>query len=280
MSDAAASVIYAVQGRVARITLNRPDRLNASNRDLSVGLTAALARAADDPQVRVILLSGAGRAFCAGADLRVLDELSVDPDAPNSGSGGLRYDGLMQLEKPVIAAIHGACAGVGLAMACSADIRLAAEDAVFVAPFAKLGLCAEAGLAWLLSRLMGRGHAVEMLLSARRIDAAEAHAKGLVSLVLPTEGFAQAALDYASALANGSPGSFAMIKRQFAAADREGFGEARELAGELTQTSLHAADFKEAVVAKREGREAEFAPVSATFAPPISGGGGGEGKDL
>jgi enoyl-CoA hydratase/carnithine racemase len=270
VSDAAASVIYGVEGRVARIILNRPDRLNASNRDLSLGLTAAFAQAAQDPQIRVILLSGAGRAFCAGADLRILDELSADPDAPNSGSGGLRYDGLMQLEKPVIAAIHGACAGIGLAMACSADIRLAAEDAVFVAPFAKLGLCAEGGLAWLMSRLMGRGHAAEMLLSARRIDAAEAYAKGLVSLVLPVEGFAQAAMDYASVLATGSPASFAMIKRQLAAADREGFDEARARAGELTQATLHAADFKEALVAKREGREAAFDPVSATFAPPIS----------
>lgn len=140
-------VLYAAGRGVARITLNRPDRLNASNGELSRGLTAAFTRAAADPEVRVILVAGAGRAFCAGADLQVLGELSDDASAPNSGSGGLRYDGLMLLPKPVIAAIHGPCAGIGLALACAADIRIAAADAVFVAPFAKLGLCAEGGLA-------------------------------------------------------------------------------------------------------------------------------------
>ena len=166
------AVLYTVNDGVGRISLNRPDRLNASNGAMSRGLTSAFTRAAADSEVRVILLSGAGRGFCAGADLQVLDELSADPDAPNSGSGGLRYDGLSLLPKPVIAAVHGACAGIGLAMACAADIRIAAQDAFFVAPFAGLGLCAEGGLAWSLTRLMGSGHAAEMLMSARRIEAA------------------------------------------------------------------------------------------------------------
>ena len=167
-------VLYEAVRGVARITLNRPDRLNASNGAVSRGLTAAFTRAGTDPEVRVVLLTGAGRAFCAGADMAVLGELSADPAAPNSGSGGLRYDGIMLLDKPVIAAVHGACAGIGLAMACATDIRIAADDAVFVAPFAKLGLCAEGGLAWSLTRLMGQGHAAEMLLTARRVGAAEA----------------------------------------------------------------------------------------------------------
>src|SRR3546814_6642163 len=101
--------------------------------------------------------------------------MSDDPSAPNSGSGGLRYDGLMRLPKPVVAAIHGPCAGIGLALACAADIRIAADDAVFVAPFAKLGLCAEGGLAWSLSRLMGPGNAAEMR--------AEEHTSELQSLI-------------------------------------------------------------------------------------------------
>ena len=186
-------VLYAVERGVARITLNRPERLNASNGALSRGLTAAFDRAAGDPEVRVVLLAGAGRGFCAGADMEVLGELSDDPDAPNSGSDGLCYDGLMFLPKPVIVAVHGACAGVGLAMACAADIRIAAQDAFFLAPFAQLGLCAEGGLAWLLARLMGQGNAAEMLLSARRVAAQEALAKGLVAQVLPAAGFADAA---------------------------------------------------------------------------------------
>ena len=264
------AVLYAVNGRVAQITLNRPDRLNASNRNLSLGLTAAFDRAAADAEVRVILLSGAGRAFCAGADLRILDELSDDPDAPNSGSGALRYDGLLALDKPIIAAIHGACAGIGLALACCADIRIAAEDAVFVAPFSRLGLCAEGGLAWLLGRLMGTGNASEMLLSARRVAADEALAKGLVARVMPTEGFASAALAYAATVAEGSPASFAMMKRQLRESHVQDFAEARALAAELTRASLHDKDFGEAISAKREGRPPAFRPVSTSFDPPIT----------
>ncbi|WP_260583661.1 enoyl-CoA hydratase/isomerase family protein [Sphingopyxis sp. PET50] len=246
-------VLYAVEGGVARITLNRPERLNASNGGLSRGLTAAFTRAGADPEVRVVLLAGAGRAFCAGADMQVLGELSDDPSAPNSGSGGLRYDGLMLLPKPVIAAIHGACAGIGLALACAADIRIAADDAVFVAPFANLGLCAEGGLAWSLSRLVGPGHAAEMLMSARRVAAEEAFAKGLVSRLLPREGFRDAALGYAAELAEGAPSSFALIKRQLRDADGETFEAARAKAAALTRETLHGPDFAEALAAKREG---------------------------
>lgn len=265
-------VLYAVDRGVAGITLNRPERLNASNGALSRGLTAAFTRAAADPEVRVILLAGAGRGFCAGADMRVLDELSNDPAARNSGSGGLRYDGLMRLPKPVVAAIHGPCAGIGLALACAADIRIAADDAVFVAPFARLGLCAEGGLAWSLSRLIGPGNAAEMLMSARRVAADEACAKGLVSRLLPREGFHDAALAYAVDLAEGAPSSFALIKRQLADAEGETFEAARAKAAELTRETLHGGDFGEALAAKRAGRPARFVPVTAPFAPPVSDG--------
>ena len=264
-------VLYTVTDGVACITLNRPDRLNASNGAMSRGLTAAFSSAAADPLVRVILLAGAGRGFCAGADRQVLDELSADPDAPNSGSGGLRYDGLALLPKPVIAAVHGACAGIGLAMACAADIRIAALDAFFVAPFASLGLCAEGGLAWSLGRLMGQGHAAEMLLSARRIEAAEAYAKGLVSQILPAEGFADAALAYARAVAAHAPASFAMIKQQLREADRQDFEAARASALDLTRETLQSGDFREAILARQERRAPRFAPVVAAFGPPISG---------
>lgn len=263
-------VLYAAGRGVARITLNRPDRLNAWNGELSRGLTAAFTRAAADPEVRVILLAGAGRAFCAGADLQVLGELSDDASAPNSGSGGLRYDGLMLLPKPVIAAIHGPCAGIGLALACAADIRIAAADAVFVAPFAKLGLCAEGGLAWSLSRLIGPGNAAEMLMSARRVGAEEAYAKGLVSRILPREGFAAAALVCAIELAGNAPTSFAMMKAQLREAAGEDFETARASAAALTRATLDAPDFREALAAKREGRAPRFAAVAAPFAPPVS----------
>jgi enoyl-CoA hydratase/carnithine racemase len=178
----------------------------------------------------------------------------------------------MRLPKPVIAAIHGPCAGIGLALACAADIRIAADDAVFVAPFARLGLCAEGGLAWSLSRLIGPGNAAEMLMSARRVAAEEAYAKGLVSRVLPSQGFYEATLAYAADLAQGAPSSFALIKRQLADADGQTFETARAKAAELTRETLHGFDFGEALAAKRVGRPARFIPVTAPFAPPVSEG--------
>jgi enoyl-CoA hydratase/carnithine racemase len=266
------AVLYAVTDAVAVITLNRPDRLNATNADMSAGLTAAFSRAGLDPDVRVILLRGAGRGFCAGADAAVLDALSAGPETPSNASSGLRYDGFTNLPKPVIAAIHGACAGIGLAMACAADIRIAADDAFFLAPFAALGLSAEGGLAWSLSRLMGLGNATEMLLSARRIAAEEACAKGLVSLVLPADGFADAALDYARSLAANAPSSFAHIKRQLAEVDGQDFETARAVAAGIVPGTLVHDDFKEAMAARRDRRAPRFAPVTATFAPPVSQG--------
>jgi 2-(1,2-epoxy-1,2-dihydrophenyl)acetyl-CoA isomerase len=270
--NGAGAVLYAVENGVARVMLNRPDRLNASNGDMSRGLTDAFSKAGADPDVRVILLSGAGRGFCAGADMQVLNELSAGPEATTSRSGGLRYDGLMALPKPVIAAIHGPCAGIGLAMACAADIRIAAEDAVFVAPFAGLGLCAEGGLAWSLSRLIGPGNAAEMLMSARRLDAQEAFTKGLVSMTMPVEGFSDAAFHYARSVAKNAPASFAMMKKQLQDADLQGFEAARQSAYAMAQQTLQSDDFKEAMAAKREKRTPQFTSITAVFDPPVSTG--------
>jgi 2-(1,2-epoxy-1,2-dihydrophenyl)acetyl-CoA isomerase len=266
------AVLYAEDRGVARVTLNRPDRLNASNGDLSRGLTAAMARAAASEAVRVILLQGAGRGFCAGADQQVLNEISADATAPNSGSGGLRYDGFMTMPKPVIAAVHGACVGVGLAMACAADIRIASHSAFFLAPFATLGMCAEQGLDWLLSRIMGTGNAAEMLLSARRVPAEEAFAKGLVSHVYPDADFADAAFAYALDLASrGAPSSFAMIKGQLLRAPGQDYGTRRAEASALAVGTFDAPDFLEAMAARREKRRPAFSGISADFDPPISG---------
>lgn len=265
-------VLYATGDGVARITLNRPERLNASNGEISRGLTDAFTRAGCDPTVSVILLAGAGRGFCAGADQTVLKQLSAAADAPYEGSKSLRYDGIMLLPKPVIAAVHGPCVGIGLALACAADVRLAAEDAFFLAPFAAMGLCAEGGLAWSLPRLMGAGNAAEMLLSARRVGATEAYAKGLVSQVLPLDGFHAAALDYALAMARNAPASFAHMKRQLREADGLDFEAARSQAYTLTRATLDTADFKEAVAARGEQRKPAFSPVIAAFNPNISEG--------
>lgn len=271
MADAPKAVLWSTERGVARITLNRPDRLNASNKALSDGLTAALDAAAASADVKVVLINGAGRGFCSGADMQVLGELSADPTGPHGGSVDLRYDGFMMLPKPVIVAVHGACAGIGLALACCADIRLASANAFFLAPFAELGLCAEAGLAWLLPRLMGAGNAAEMLLSARRVPADEALAKGLVSHVFPDEGFDDAAFAYAARLAErGSPQSFGLIKGQLRDAFAQDFETARAMATVIAHRAEASADFKEAMTARREKRAPVFEPATATFDPPVS----------
>lgn len=262
-------VLFEIEQGVACITLNRPDRLNASNAQLSRALNEAFTEAARDGEARVVLLRGAGRGFCAGADMEVLGEIAGAPGEANSGTPGLRYDGLMQMAKPVIAAVHGPAAGIGLALACSADVRIAARSAFFLAPFAKLGLCAEGGLAWLLARAMGPGNAAEMLFSARRVGAEEAYAKGLVSHVFDDEVFERAAFDYAAQIARNAPSSFAMMKGQLWRAGSQTYAQQREEARQLTEDTLRSADFGEAMAATRENRDPDFTPVSVEFEPPI-----------
>lgn len=268
MDDRDTVVLSMFNRGVATITLNRPQRSNAVNGRLSRALNQALDAAARAPEVRVILITGAGKAFCAGADAKVLDEYAADPAVPNSGSGKLRYSALMQLPKPVIAAVNGACAGVGLALACCADIRLASANAFFLAPFARLGLTAELGLGWLLPRLIGIGNTMHLLMAAGRMPAEEARAMGLVSAVLPDSSFAAEAHAYAVAMAEGSaPSALAAIKRQVYQALSQSFSEAEEQAFRLTFESLDGADFKEAIAARMGQRSPNFAPVSMPLFP-------------
>lgn len=266
-----APVLLEVSRGVACVTLNRPDRLNASNGAMSRELSRILEQASQSAEVRVILLRGAGRGFCAGADTEVLNQLSADDGESNERSKDLRYDGIMQLPKPVIAAVHGPCAGIGLALACACDFRLAAENAFFLAPFARLALCAESGLAWLLARAMGPGNAAEMLMCARRIGSREAYEKGLVAKVMPDEGFSNAAFEYAACMAEEcAPSSFALMKRQLRDAPGQDFDDARAQAEMMTRDTLGSKDFREAVAARREDRAPEFSAVTAEFGPPIS----------
>ncbi|SNT07955.1 MULTISPECIES: enoyl-CoA hydratase-related protein [unclassified Azospirillum] len=258
-------LIHIAEG-VAALTLNRPDRMNAINGQLSRALNRALDTASRSPEVRVILLQGAGRGFCAGADAQVLDEYAADPKAPNSGSGRLRYGELMRLPKPVIAAVHGACAGVGLALACCADIRLAASSAFFLAPFAGLGLSAEVGLGWLLPRLVGTGSAMDMLLGGQRLTADDARSIGLVRHVFPEATFMQEARAYAVRLAaSGAPAALRLIKQQVYDAWGQDFATAEEAALRLTFQTLESPDFTEAMAARRQKRPPVFAAVTSPF---------------
>ena len=210
-------ILYEVKDRVAWITLNRPDKLNAWTGRMHHEVRGAMRAASDDAGVRVIVLTGAGRGFCAGADMTTLQgiqqgterseprEEPFDPDADPSFQKTYSY--FPSVPKPIIAAINGACAGLGFVISLYADIRLASDAAVFTTSFARRGLVAEHGVSWLLPRLIGISRAADLLLSARRVSAHEAAEIGLVNRVIPFDAFETEVTAYARMLADEvSPG--------------------------------------------------------------------------
>lgn len=268
------SVLLGVTDGVALVTLNRPDRLNAISADMGERLDAVMAEAGADPKVRAVVLTGAGRGFCAGADLQRLNALAGGqasvrrrPDDPSPAFAALdapahqrsRYVIPTALPKPVIAAINGPAAGVGLALACACDVRFGAPEALFAAVFARRGLTAEAGLAYTLPALVGQGHAADLLLSGRKVGAEEALAMGLLNAVLPADDLLPHALEYARDIAaNVSPRSVRVIKAQLLAARAQTFAEAMRRAYDEVTGSLASEDFQEGVAAAREKRAPRF----------------------
>ncbi len=225
-------IIYDVADKVATIALNRPERLNAWTATIESELREAMHAAAADRGVNVIVLTGAGRGFCAGADMGMLTKLGQGAAKADGGASAqsqvdnsfgpearadfrLRYAYFPTIPKPVIAAVNGPCAGLGMVVSLYADMRIAADSARFSTAFARRGLIAEHGMSWMLPRLIGPAQALDLLMTARLIDAAEALSLGLVSRVLPTEGFAAAIHEIARDLATtSSPRSTAIIKAQ------------------------------------------------------------------
>src|SRR2546427_5777136 len=174
-----AEVEFPRAGAVQTITLNRPDKMNAFTRALHAALREAL-REARDPEVRAVVITGAGRGFCAGQDLTDFGE-SGDVGAALRETYPPNVLAIRALEKPVIAAVNGACAGAGLSLACTCDIRIASDAATFVPGFIGIGLVPDAGGTYFIHRLLGAARAFEWMTSNRRLSAAEAHARGLVT---------------------------------------------------------------------------------------------------
>jgi enoyl-CoA hydratase/carnithine racemase len=256
-------VLYEVRDRVAVITLNRPEFLNAFTAAMGRGLQQAVAAAVADDSVRVIVLTGAGRGFCAGADMKLLQQIQPDaapaPQPVASGDYGGRFGYLLQAKKPVIAALNGPAAGLGFVIALYADIRFAASEAKLTTSFAQRGLIAEHGSSWLLPRLVGPAHALDLLLSARKIGAAEAERLGLVNKVFAQAGFMDEVLAYARALADTvSPRSMAVIKAQIWKVPFQDFATALALADEEMQKSFKSDDFREGVAHYVEKRAPKF----------------------
>jgi enoyl-CoA hydratase/carnithine racemase len=266
---------YHVADRIATITLNRPDKLNAWTATMEHEVHSAMAAAESDENVRVIILTGAGRGFCAGADmslLRTISEKGINPAQraqavqPAGGiSEGMRadfqrkYSYFPALSKPVIAAINGPVVGLGLLITLYCDLRFASDAARFSTAFARRGLVAEYGMAWMLPRLVGHANALDLLFSARMIDSAEALKIGLVNQVYPQEGFPEKVREYTLDLAsNVSPRSLRVIKRQVYDAMFQTLAESFEISEQEMLASVKSEDFKEGVAHFVEKRPPVF----------------------
>jgi enoyl-CoA hydratase/carnithine racemase len=252
-----------VRDGVAVLTLNRPDRLNAWTDEMELAYFDALEACGASPEVRVIVVTGAGRGFCAGADMQQLQALGngdVDVDSAAHARERRPQTFPMSIAKPIIAAINGACAGIGLVQALMCDIRFAASGAKLTSAFARRGLIAEHGISWTLPRLVGPAAALDLLLSARVVLAEEARELGLVNRVMAPELLLEETLAYAHELAaNCSPASMATIKRQVYAALDQHLLQALEEADGLMFESFAAPDFAEGVTSFLERREPRFA---------------------
>jgi enoyl-CoA hydratase/carnithine racemase len=271
--------MYEVAKRVATITLNRPDKLNAWTAVMEQEVRAAMAGSERDENVRVIVLTGAGRGFCAGADISLLSTVATKGlDAAQraqalqagagSGEGDVdgarvdfrkKYSYFPALSKPVIAAINGPAVGLGLVIALYCDLRFASDAARFSTAFARRGLIAEYGMAWMLPRLVGHANALDLLFSARLIDGAEAFRMGLANQVYPQDVFQEKVREYAVELAsNVSPRSLRVIKRQVYEAMFQTLGEAFDISEREMLASLRCEDFKEGVAHFVEKRAPVF----------------------
>jgi 2-(1,2-epoxy-1,2-dihydrophenyl)acetyl-CoA isomerase len=243
-------------GAVQTITLNRPDVLNAFNRALHARLRDAL-KEARDPEVRAVVLTGAGRGFSAGQDLK---EFADTPDIGDALRGGYHPNviAIRELEKPVIAAVNGVCAGAGLSLACVCDFRIAADNASFVPGFIGIGLVPDAGGTFFLNRLLGASRAFEWMTSNRRLTAAEAHAWGLVSEVVEADALGARAAEVAAFYAALPTRGVGMTKRLFDHATTATLEEQLEMEAQLQAAATQTEDFREGVAAFLEKREPRF----------------------
>lgn len=269
-------ILYDVADSIGTITLNRPNRLNAWTNVLEREVRGAMTAATGDPKVKVIILTGAGRGFCAGADM---DALSAATEGTNRTAGeapetfpgpiegglelpqafGYKYAYFPTVPKPIIAAINGPAAGLGLIMALYADIRFAAENAVFTTAFAKRGLIAEHGIDWILPRVVGLPNALDLMLSARKVTAQEAHRIGLVNRLYTAESLLPETRAYALELAHiVSPRSMRVMKSQLFRSQDVDFGDALEAGVREMKESFKSQDFKEGVSHFVEKRAPRF----------------------
>jgi enoyl-CoA hydratase/carnithine racemase len=272
-------ILYTVDDAVAWVTLNRPARLNAWTSVMECEVRSAMQKAERDDAVRVIVLTGSGRGFCSGADVQGMAEMfsgatgrtiseivreyqDRNPVPKCHGARSdfqKRYSYFPSIKKPVIGAINGPVAGLGLVIALYCDVRLASSEATFTTAFAKRGLIAEYGIAWMLSHLCGHAAALDLLLSSRQVTAQEALGLRLVNRVIPQETYQDEVHAYASELAHSvSPRSLRIMKKQVYDSLFQSLCEATEESDMEMFKSFDSADFQEGVKHFLEKRQAAF----------------------
>ena len=259
---------YDVSDRIATVTLNRPEQLNAWTDVMAEEVYQAMHAADADEAVRVIVLTGAGRAFCAGGDVtgfkasdprQLIDKLPRAYDFSRRPDYQSRATYFPALSKPVIGMLNGATAGLGLVHALYCDLRFAADTAVLTTAFSRIGLASEYGMAWILERVVGHARALDLLLSGRKVRGAEALQLGLVSQVVPPEQLNETTLAYARDLAeNVSPRSLRVIKRQLWNLPFQSLHEAVISDSEEMMNSNVCEDFQEGKRAFMEKRPPRF----------------------
>ena len=257
------TVLYRLEGAVAVITLNRPDRMNALTEALEARYLGLLESMAADPDVRAVVVTGAGRGYCPGADMSELRDLGETGTRPVEELVSTLVRTTYAFPKPLIAAINGSCAGLGLAQAMACDLRFAAPGIKLTTSYARRGLAAEDGTSWLLPRLVGTSNALDLLLSARIVLAEEALQLGLVNRVVAADELVAAAIAYAHDLAEHcSPAAMASIKEQVHAHLTTDLATAIAQTAPLVVASLGTEDFREGVASFIEKRPPRFQPLS------------------
>lgn len=260
-------ILYAVSDHVATITLNRPDRMNAISVPMLQQLATKLAQADLDDEVRVVIITGAGRAFCAGLDIKdAMAGTGIGSSSSGGGRGGLRHHStrdlptieLFEMDTPVIGAINGAAAGYGLDLALGCDIRLVAEDAKIITGFAKRGVVPESGGTWYLPRLLGWAKAAEIGFLGRDLTGVEAAEMGLVNRAIPSDQVMATAHEWAGAIAANAPLAVQAMKRLFRHGLTEDFQSHSHHVLLQTMLLFQSDDFTEGITSFAEGRPPRF----------------------
>lgn len=261
MTNDERTILQQQEGGVLTLTMNRPDVLNALNAPMLDELGAAFDAAATDPSVRCIVLRGAGRGFGSGQDLHAFQE-NADQSSSDIGGNLAKYHrialAIRNLPKPVIAAVHGACAGASCNLALACDLRIAADSARFIEAFARIGLVPDAGGAWFLPRLVGTGKALEMALLADEVNGPEAERLGLVNRCVPAADFERTVNDWAQRLANGPTMAYGLIKQLMYRSQESDLATSLQMEGPIQGQAIATQDHREGVAAFLQKRMPQY----------------------